>query len=126
MDQKLKDEIIGDLIQLPLALNEKTTELYSLRKLRDDKVMVMKAIESALKIAIEGARDLNDKPQFSNALRRDAELERRKTIDQDYAVAEDEFNKLREKIENLSLVVEFMNNKFKSARALALLAGDEK
>lgn len=37
-----------------------------------------------------------------------------------------EFKKLEEDIKELSLKLEFYNNKFKSVRALSLIIGDEK
>lgn len=119
-----KDEIINDLQRLPEEILAKTQELYLKRRENDELSLLMKQIESSTMLEVDSALDDNGKKKFSNAEKRQAESESRLKSHSNYQNYAGNSDALKKQIDELSMKLEFVSNKFKAARAMALIIGD--
>ena len=115
----MKEEIITQLGKLPELINSKGKELLEKRQIYDELKLSLKTIEVITLSGIESDKDENDKPKFSNESKRKIELDNRLKINAEYQEKTVLVDNLKISINNLDLELEFCNNRFKSARAIA-------
>lgn len=115
-----------DLLNLPLTILDKTNQLIGTKKKKEEFDFFIKKTESKTTRDVEYELDSNGKPKFSNSDKRKLEVELRLSNNPDYQSILTYVDALKKEMDELSLQLEFINNKFKAARALALIIGDDK
>lgn len=121
-----KQELIKDLLVLPETINQVGTMLMDLRKGHDEMLLQMKNVENGAYLGVDSEVDANGKKLYSNELKRKTEVDNRLQISISYQNYLLEESKTKQDIDQKSLVLEFLNNRFKALRAISLLVGDEK
>jgi hypothetical protein len=121
----MKEEIKNDLVRMPEEIRSKGAELLLKRAERDELSLVLKQQEASVIVQVEKEYEETKNKELSNATKRQAEAEARLSKDNDFTAKKEQLKQTEKDIQELSLNLEFINNKFKSARALALLIGGE-
>lgn len=120
-----ENQLITDLNSLPEDIRVMGAGLHQKRKKLAEIELLMAQIGGKISIEVSNEKDENGKNRYSNAEKREAEVEDRLSKHNDYQGYRITIENLKEEIAQDSLNLEFFNNRFKAARALALLAGSD-
>jgi len=120
----MKEEIKNDLVRLPEEILKKGADLLRIRAERDEIELIVKNREQAVLAKIEAEYEETKDKNLSNIGKRQAEANKRLLEDEQANIDSERLKKIDKDIKETSLQLEFLNNKFKSARALALLMGE--
>lgn len=119
----IKQEVMADLMALPQTIQQKSTELYHAKQEYEELMIQIKNIrESTLRQVTD--EKLDGKKAFSNADAREAETTTRLKNNSNYVVYYTQLMDVKKLIDDMTLALEYYNNKFKSARALAGIIGE--
>jgi hypothetical protein len=116
-----KEDIINELVKLPDAINEQVLELYKTKKMLDEKNLVIKQNELLVIKQVAEAVDDNGKPLYSNQLKRDVQCDIMLKENSNYLQLIEERDQLKNEVDRLNINLEFVNNRFKSIRAITKL-----
>ena len=119
----VKDQVTNDLLNLPQIILDKGNELLRLRTERDELTLIVKSQENSMLSEIDKEYDEKKDKDLSTISKRQAKAETRLKASDEYILRKKKLEKLDKDIKIVSINLEFINNKFKSARALALLLG---
>ena len=121
----LKSKLKDDLLKLPDIIIQLGTVVYQQRKEVENLNEIIRQVEKKTALDVAMATDDNGKKKYSNSEIRESEAINRLNNDMDYQGVVLGAKELRDKIDNNAVQLEFLNNSFKSARALALLIGSD-
>ena len=125
IDFPLKSKLIHDLQALPEAINSKTKIIYEDRKHYNELELAMRLAEQRTMAEVTAETTPEGKKKHSNAELRQIECDNRLAGNNDYNATKRTAEKLKEEIDLNSIELEFLNNNFKAARAMALLVGND-
>ena len=119
--KNIKENIIGDLLRLPVEMNLIATQIYTKRKEKERLDKENKAIETKTILEIEAATDNDGKKVYSNQIKRDKEIHFRLLHNEQYLHNNTNSINLASQIDTLSSKQQFMRDMFSSAKALSRL-----
>lgn len=117
------DEIKTELGRLPDLILNSGQNLLLKRKERDEIDLILKQHKSVMLKQVEEEYEDTKEKGLSTIAKRQAEAERRLDDSNDCNILKDKLLLLDQEIKELSLKLEFLNNRLKSSRALAMLLG---
>jgi len=123
--KNIKENIIGDLLRLPVEMNLIATQIYTKRKEKERLDKENKAIETKTILEIEAATDNEGRKFYTNQTHRDNEREFRLSNNDLYQQNKDNSINLASQIDTLSSKQQFMRDMFSSAKALSRLVKNE-
>lgn len=113
-------------------LNSLPSEIKDMRKNLISMTAEMELINSRIKkwessemMLISNELDENGKPQFSNAEKRQAELERRKANDKTICGLENDYEAIKKEVEELRIEVSYKFDIQENLRALSRVGGGQ-
>lgn len=120
----LKTELLKKLSILPEAIKKLAYETYDKNKEYETININLKNIELATYNIVE-SESIDGKKIFSNESKRKIETDIRLTKDKNYQEFNLKAETLKKEIDSQRIELEFLNNSFKSARAITLILGVE-
>ena len=114
----LKSTVINELNTLPGLILVKGGDIYTKRQQIEEWKLALKVKESTILNIVESEGLL------SNKEKREAESNRRLKEDTEYQNQKILTDNLKIEIDNLALNLEYINNKFRAAKALSRLLGE--
>ena len=121
-----KEEIKADLVKLPEVILQAQNNLLLKRKEKDELDLNINLLLFKKSIELEKEYEETKNKELSNIQKRDLKAKEALEKDSNYIEYVAKSDKLDNEIKEDSIRLEFYKNKFKSARSLALLIGDEK
>jgi len=116
--------MIKQLKELPIKINSQRRELLDLSNSLEDVTLKIKNWELNEMQDIASMTDGNGKPAFSNAEKRQVELEQRKGNDESMFNLKGDYGHLKNKIDLLRIELQFNLDVQENLRAIAWLGGD--
>ncbi len=116
--------MINKLKELPALITKQRTHLLELQNDLEENISSISNWESKVKQDIADETDAKGKAVFSNAEKRQVELDRRKSEDELISQYVDNVKILKFKIDNLRIEMQFNIDTQENLRAIARLGGD--
>lgn len=117
--------IKGQLEVLPIEIQEGRKFLVEIAAMLEDVTLKIKKWEASEMQDITNATDTNGKSKYSNAEKRQAELERRRPEDLFVSSLDEEYKSLKEKLEQSKIDLQYKIDVQENLRAIARLGGSE-
>ena len=114
----LKSSTLGDLQRLPQVILNSSTKLLMCKKEVEALAVTLESMEETY------TKQILDSGLYSNQAKRDLELKERLGRNDNYKQYRSEVENLKKQVGEEALRLDFYNNKFKAARAIASLIGD--
>ena len=122
---ELKQTIMNDLTKLPVVLDEKATQLLSLKTQLEELKFNVKLVEQKTMEYIEAQVDEDGKKAYPNITKRQTATDKRLAVDEQHQTNMAMMNNLRVQIDNLTLQHQFAQNKFSAAKSMSRIVGDD-
>lgn len=119
-----ESELIKTLSEYPKLIMEKGSAIWKLKQEHEETKLNLKVFETNTLLAVAQVKDRNDKPVFSNDLKREAETERRLSENSSFIALKKRVKEQEIEIVEQQLGLEFVNNTFGAAKALSKFMGE--
>ena len=111
------DEMVNELETISVTIDKFQRQLYLLKQQKDETTLVMKSIEKDI------VREVNADIQYKNAAQRKDAIEEQLEKDETYLNRNAAHESAKKEVDDLVLNLEFVQNRFKSLRAIAYIIG---